>query len=248
MKFISDKEMMKDFSNGKCIARYGDGEIRIIGDIPSDFYQKNDSKLAKELTNILEDKNKNLIVCFPRPLKTLKGLNLRARLFWISNIFWNRKIWKKCVDLNETYGNTQVTRPYMDYKNKSKARTRYEELKKIWNNKNVCIIEGENTHLGEGNDLFDNAKTIKRIIAPAKNAFDKFDEIFEEALKVQKDYMFLVALGPTATVLVSELSKLDRTAFDIGHIDIEYEWMLSGAKKKVAVDGKAVNESGEYGY
>ncbi|MBQ3292944.1 DUF1792 domain-containing protein [Candidatus Saccharibacteria bacterium] len=243
MKFMSDKEMIKRFLKGISIARYGDGELRIIGDIPSDFYQKNDNELARELLDVAKDENENLIVCFPKPLKTLKGMNLNAKLFWISNIFWNRKIWKSCIDLNKTYGNTQITRPYMDYRNKDEAKKRYKELKKIWNNKNICIIEGENTHLGEGNDLFDNANKIRRISAPSKNAFDKIDEILEEAKKVSKDYIFLIALGPTATVLVSKLSKAGRVAFDAGHIDIEYEWILSGAKKKMAVEGKAVNES-----
>ena len=31
-------------------------------------------------------------------------------------------------------------------------------------------------------------------------------------------------------------------AMDVGHVDIEYEWMLMGAKDKVAVPNKYVNE------
>ena len=77
MKFMSDKEMIKRFLKGISIARYGDGELRIIGDIPSDFYQKNDNELARELLDVAKDENENLIVCFPKPLKTLKGMNLK---------------------------------------------------------------------------------------------------------------------------------------------------------------------------
>ena len=87
-------------------------------------------------------------------------------------------------------------------------------------------------------------KTIKRIIAPAKNAYDDFENILKKALSVDKDYLFLIALGPTATVLSYELAKKDRVAFDVGHVDIEYEWLRRGAKKKVAITGKFVNESG----
>lgn len=242
MKFLSDKEMIEEFLNGKSIARYGDGELRIIGNIPSDFYQKNDDRLAKELMSITKTKNKNLIVCFPKPLKTLKGMTLRAKLFWISNIFWNRKIWKKCVDLNRVYGNTQITRPYIDYENKELAKNRYKNLQRIWDGKKICIIEGEETHLGEGNDLFDNVKDIKKIFAPAVNAFDELDKIFEKARKVKRDYIFIIALGPTAPALISRLSEIGRLAFDAGHIDIEYEWMLRGVKRKIAIEGKAVNE------
>ena len=32
-------------------------------------------------------------------------------------------------------------------------------------------------------------------------------------------------------------------AIDIGHIDIEYEWFLQGAKEKVAIENKYVGEA-----
>ncbi|MBR0480614.1 DUF1792 domain-containing protein [Candidatus Saccharibacteria bacterium] len=241
MKLLSEKEILGQFQKGKSIARFGDGELRIMENVPSDFYQKSDEKLASDL--IAVTKNKDIIVCFPKPLKTLKGLTLSAKLFWISNIYWNRKSWKKYIDIRRAYGNTQITRPYMDYKNKAEAKEKYKNLKKVWQNEKICIIEGEKTHLGEGNDLFNNTKSIKRILAPAKNAYDQIDKIFHEAQKVPKDYIFLIALGPTATVLVSKLAKVGRRAFDIGHVDIEYEWMLGGVKRKSAIPGKAVNES-----
>lgn len=244
MQFYSDKEMIDMFLDGYSIARYGDGELRIISNTPSDFYQKNDKKLASRLSDIALSSGEKAIICFPKPLSTLKGLNLNARLFWISNSFWNRKEWRKIIDLNKEYGNTQITRPYIDYCSKDGARERYDNLKRAWDGKKICIIEGEETHLGEGNDLFKNAKTIKRIIAPAKNAYDDFENILKKALSVDKDYLFLIALGPTATVLSYELAKKDRVAFDVGHVDIEYEWLRRGAKKKVAITGKFVNESG----
>ena len=245
INFLPDDKIVDEFLRGKSVARFGDGELRIMEDVPSDFFQKNDKKLANSLIRVANEKNKNLIVCLPKPLRTLGGLNFRARLFWISNIYWNRRAWKKYVDLNRAYGDTQITRPYIDYKNKALAEGRYRNLKRIWDGKKICIIEGERTHLGEGNDLLDNSKEIKRILAPAKNAFEEFDEILEKAKRIDEDFIFLVALGPTATILVSELSKLGRVAFDVGHVDVEYEWMSGGAKRKIAIDGKAVNESGK---
>ena len=242
MQFYSDEEMVSMFLDGYSIARYGDGELRIANNTPSDFFQKNDKKLAGKLSDIASSSDAKVIICFPKPLSTLKGLGLNARLFWISNSFWNRKEWRKIINLHKKYGNTQITRPYMDYRNKGNAQERYDNLKLAWNEKKICIIEGEETHLGEGNNLFKNTKTIKRIIAPAKNAYDDFENILKKALSVDKDYLFLIALGPTATVLSYELAKRGRTAFDVGHIDIEYEWMLNSAKRKVLVDGKAVNE------
>lgn len=47
----------------------------------------------------------------------------------------------------------------------------------------------------------------------------------------------------TATVLAHDLARHGYQAIDLGHIDIEYEWMRMGATSKVAVPGKFTNES-----
>ena len=55
--------------------------------------------------------------------------------------------------------------------------------------------------------------------------------------------MVLIALGPTATVLATDLSNSGYQAIDIGHIDIEYEWCKMNVDDKVVVSGKFTNES-----
>ena len=49
-------------------------------------------------------------------------------------------------------------------------------------------------------------------------------------------------MGPTATLLSFDLFKLGYKALDVGHIDIEYEWYLRKAKKKIPIKNKDVNE------
>ena len=80
------------------------------------------------------------------------------------------------------------------------------------------------TGLGVGNDLFGNAGSIQRILAPAENAFSKYPQILDACMEQPEDSLFLLALGPTATVLASDLCKAGRQAVDIGHVDLEYEW------------------------
>ena len=53
----------------------------------------------------------------------------------------------------------------------------------------------------------------------------------------------MIALGPTATVLAFDLYKMGYWALDIGHIDIEYEWMLMNVTEKQKVTGKFTNEA-----
>jgi hypothetical protein len=46
----------------------------------------------------------------------------------------------------------------------------------------------------------------------------------------------------TATVLARDLAHNGYQAIDLGHIDIEYEWMLRNATTKIAIPGKFTNE------
>ena len=148
---------------------------------------------------------------------------------------------KKSVFL---YGDTQMTRPYIDRKDGKKwAGKVFPKLKSLWDGENLLIVEGAESRLGVGNDLFANAKSIRRVICPSKEAFDRYDDIYNAVLDLAKDSLVLIALGPTATVLAADLSKKDIWAIDIGHVDIEYEWFLRNAKEKIKIEGKHVNEA-----
>ena len=73
--------------------------------------------------------------------------------------------------------------------------------------------------MGLGNDLFDNANSISRIICPAINAYEKLTEI-QSAIEnhVSKEQIILAALGPTASILASNMCDKGYQVIDIGHI------------------------------
>lgn len=99
------------------------------------------------------------------------------------------------------------------------------------------------SRLGVGNDLFDNAAKIGRIEAPATNSFDRYADILKAALKyAEKDILYLVALGPSASLLVYDLYKAGYQAVDIGHVDLEYEWFQNGSGGRSEVKTKYNNE------
>ena len=126
---------------------------------------------------------------------------------------------------------------YITIDDKSKCQSWFEEIKHIWKDKDVIIVEGTTTHNGVGNDLFDLTRSVCRIIAPPKNAYDRLDEIYDECLKqdTAKDKLFLVTLGPAAKKLVYKLYKSGHRAIDIGQLDMEYEMYLMKATKKVPI-------------
>lgn len=228
--------------NHVSVSRFGDGEYMVMNKKGNGF-QNPDKRLGDRLKEVLNSNLPNHIVCLPYAFVSTKQMTNDAKNFWFPFCGSYKDFILKTTNPEKTYYDTNFTRFYMDMKDKSKVNYIVEQLKKIWEGRPVFIIEGRYSCLGIGNDLFDNAKSIRRIICPSQNAFSKYDEILETATKIiPKECLILSALGMTATVLCYDLSQRGYQAIDIGHIDIEYSWFRMGAKKKCPVPGKAVNE------
>lgn len=241
-KIKTAEETLNEIINtNKSIARFGDGEFNLIWgeDLPFQSFSK---ELQTRLHEILISDNENLIVGIPDIFTSLSAYNKNATNFWRKLIVTNREKIYNILNMDKQYFNSFVSRPYIDLENKSKCKNFFENFKKVWENKDVVFVEGNMSRLGFGNDLFNNCKSIKRILCPAKDAFSAYEEIFNACKELPKETLFIIALGPTATVLANDLATLGYKALDLGHIDIEYEWFLRKAKKKIAIKNKYVNE------
>jgi len=225
--------------NEKCsICRFGDGEIMIITDKVGLPFQKFDSELREKMMAILKSNDDKILVGMPVGFYSLNNLTKKGELTWRSVIVWTYPRFRKYLDLNKVYYNTSMTRPYIDFEKKADSKRYFEKLMKIWVGREILLIEGEKSRLGVKNNLFASANSVERILAPANNAFSKYEQLLNEAQKHNKSKLILIALGPTATVLAYELARSGYQAIDIGHIDIEYEWFLQGATYKVKIPGK----------
>lgn len=227
------------------VSRFGDGEFDMLLNIGQPKFQEGDSELQNKLYTAFNCKNENLLVCIPDVFATdsTKMLTGKASRHWKRFLIKNRKNLYKIFDFKRTYGDALFTRRYIDIRNKKSAAEYFENVKRLWEGRDIIIAEGRYTRFGVGNNLLDNAASVRRIICPAKNAFDKYEEIVKACKKQDKDVLFLLALGPTATVLAYDLCNAGYQAIDIGHLDIEYEWFLQHADKKCAVKNKWVNET-----
>lgn len=243
-KIYSDEKTIElIISKRKSIARFGDGEFKWILGEKQESFQDDSKELSERLKEVLTNPLEDLLIGIPYSINNVYEYNHGAKKYWV-NFFsdYYEKI-KDYLNRKNNYCNACITRPYIDYKEKKSSKKKFENLKKIWNKRKLVIIEGENTKMGINNNLLDNAKSIERIICPAKNAFEKYNEILKYCKKIEKDKLILISLGPTATVLAYDLTKEGYQAIDTGHIDIEYEWYLRNSKKKEAVTGKEVNEA-----
>lgn len=243
-----DETVMSILKNKSSVARFGDGEFlwifqqRQVGE-----FEKNSPELAARLLKVLKSDNKDMILCVPNIFDNLYGLKPKSISYWEG--FLIRKGIKvvNILDPNKIYYDTQFTRPYMDYLPKNQDFSRkFSNLKKIWKDRKVLVVEGDKSRFGVGTDLLNEASSVSRILCPSVNAFEKYDLIYEKAKEIAQnieDVLILISLGPTATILAYDLNAVGMQAIDIGHLDVEYNWFLMKATEKVSIVGKYVNEA-----
>ena len=245
VKIKTPEETLDKLINENCsISRLGDGEFDLIWGIGIQYQNVND-KLVKKLREILESNEDKLLIGINNAfdLDYIYKYNDFAKNYWKGWLKDNKYRVLKLLSKKKQYYSALISRFYIDYEDKSSVSEYVEKLKKLWDKKDVLVVEGEFSRLGVGNDLFNNMNSIQRIICPSENAFDEYDEIFEKILEYGKNKLILLALGPTATVLAYDLYKVGYRAIDIGHVDIEYEWFLRQVTEKVKIETKYVNEA-----
>ncbi|WP_455721936.1 sugar transferase [Agathobacter sp.] len=226
----------------KCsIARFGDGEFDIIAgnSIP---YQEYNEKLASEMKAIISrQSDEKFMTCLPDVFENQDRYNEACRNFWKGHLQVYRQVYK-VICTADWYGSTFVSRPYIDLADKSSVTGYFEKLKTLWDHKDVLIVEGLTTRSGVGNDLFDNAKSVIRIICPSRNSYASIDKIENKIMKYGRDKLILLMLGPTAKVIAYHLYSKGYWLIDIGHIDSEYEWYKRGALEKIKLPNKHTAE------
>lgn len=246
INILSSAKSIRYIIEHKCsVSRYGDGEfIMLLGGGYED-YQGADKKIATKLKEVLiANDAPNHVIGLPLPLKTTLGLRETSREFWDYFTLRNAKSILPYLSKSRQYLDTQLSRFYIMYKDKSFCKNQLTLLKAIWENQDVIIVEGTKSRTGIGNDLYNNVKSLQRILGPATNAFSMYDKMLETIKTyVPKDRLILLSYGPTATILAYDLAKLGYWAVDIGHLDIEYEWFLKGASDSIAIKGKFTNEN-----
>ena len=224
------------------ISRNGDGELNIMmgRDIP---FQRKNERLANILIEAHRAEIPRYISGLPNVFDGYNHLGPKAQLYFRNFLHANRYCWYKLATASR-YADANVTRFYLNHIDKEQSKWQITRLQQIWEDQKVILVGGEMSRLGVGNDLFARAKSVRRVIGPAENAFDVYDKLMDCVKQnASKDDLIMLALGPTATAMAYELAKAGYWAVDIGHIDIEYEWYLMGATTKVNIPGKYTNES-----
>lgn len=234
----------------KSMVRFGDGEIVMIkgGDL---MLQKASPEIARGLAEILRYTEDDLIVTIPGIFETLSDHRKASRQFWKDHLLFCRKTYEKYCNPNRVYYSTFVSRCYYYLEDRSGVGAQFAKIRKIWENKDIVVVEGTRTHNGVGSDLLDTARSVERIICPPSDAYGALPEILEACLRYSKDRLFLLSVGVAAKFLAVELFKRGYRVLDIGNMDIEYEWYVRRSPgkcrlEKHEIEGEAANREAGY--
>lgn len=225
------------------LARFGDGELKVMlgGDIN---FQHTSPLLSEKLRGAFHRNDPHLLIGIPDVFEHLERYNVKEQSFWRYHLRFRRWYWYRFISRSQWYASTFLSRFYSMEYDAQLAETRLKMLRRLWEGRNILFIEGKDTKLGVGNDLFQNAASIRRILCPAKDAFSSYDVIHKTTLSIaHPDDLIILALGPTATALTADLCKAGLQSLDLGHIDIEYEWYLQHSSSKTGIKGKFCNEA-----
>lgn len=222
-RFLSiDETRAQIIREKKSIARLGDGEFSAIVGVKRWNFQRESQELGKRMREVLASDDPNLLIGLnPNFYSSLRNLSEddadSVRAYMRPMV---RELHSQLLDPDKTYADALFS--CMD------SQEDVDALKTIWEGRDCVVIEGQYTRMGIGNDLLKGARSIKRILAPSESAFDRYDEILAEAKKQSEDVLFLIALGPTATVLAYDLCSAGYQALDVGHLDLIYEKFVRG--------------------
>ena len=230
----------------KSICRFGNAEFDLIFGVDQ-AYQKYEKAIGDRLFEILNCSVDNVLIGIPDVFEDLTKYEPFTQKWWREYLttysFKFRYLFK-----HDTYYNAFISRTATDYMEDQTGKL-VHNFKALWENKNVLIVEGKNTRIGIGNDFLSNAKGIKRILVPDRDAFSKYDKIIDAIKKYTSvDNLIILAAGPTATVLAFDLAQEGYQALDLGHFDIQYEHHIRGYRGKHSIPGKHFNEVSENDY
>ncbi len=255
---MDSMESIQYIIDHKCsVSRFGDGEFDCLlafvdssGKLKKkdklpfnpNLYENPSPELSAKLFEVLNSSVNNHIVGISRNLKTVEGL-IDGGKFWRYYTASHFIKLYPLLDLHRKYLDASFTRFYFEKQNKKLSAKQIALIKQIWEDTDVILVEGFLSRSGIGNDLYDNARSVRRILGPSLSAFRKYDDLML-AIKTyaKKDSLIILSLGITATVMAYELAKMGYWAIDLGHVDIEYEWFLRGVEDREAIRGKFTNE------
>ncbi|MDR0520731.1 MAG: GT-D fold domain-containing protein [Planctomycetaceae bacterium] len=251
---LSLDETVDRLIHGYSIARFGDGEIRLILGHRLPF-QRFDTLLRHRLLEILQAVSYDRFLVGHCPFsespvdRSFKASWNRFAAFIRKDILHQKNIsrqnnrysyyqwnWMQCWRFLESripaaeYGDAQISRMRLF------QHIPLEKIRKIWQNRDVVFVVPKNGKFVFDARLFGSVRSAEYLYIKPVNAFDDYSRILTEALQKEKSKLFFIAAGPTATVLAYDLHQAGYQALDFGHLPMCYREFLGEAPAPEKLD------------
>lgn len=203
MRISDEFETLRKLAEGFSIARWGDGEVKLMRGAYATRELKN-PKLAAELIDALQNPHERCLRGVLRDHPGPKNESLgRHRL----------ELWRY-LDPVQQYYSAHISRadhaPWME-------TDEYAELAHaLWRGKRAAVI-AETPLVSTYRAVSLTAREVIHISCPHRETYAVIDEIEQAAVDAKSDVVVMAA-GPAATCLANRLSKRGIQALDFGRI------------------------------
>jgi hypothetical protein len=217
----SEEETLRMVSEGRSLARYGDGEFKLChgGSIKSQPYE---SHLGKRLREILRASGDCLV--------GIPNLHRPTKPFWDQ---FRSERFTALLDSKRDYASAFVSRP--DSAPWIHTPAYWKQVEDLWRDRDVTLVRGSGKSLTAA--LLTSARSVNEIMCARQNAWADREALLE---KIGRPARVLLCCGPTATVLAVELAAMGVHAVDIGHIGMWFK-RLDRTPEQALVEGRADN-------
>ena len=219
-------ETIRELQNtNKSFVRFGDGEILLINknSIP---FQQYDKDLSEKLKQIIKNEQKDLMVginfhyFYPQDYNPCLISEISKEIY-IKEVPKYRCKLLELIDIKHKYYSSDL---YID---KYKKEV-FEESRKIWDSKEIVIVNCKNAIKNIEYDIYDNAKKIDYIYISNKNCYSDTNFVYNEIEKHGKDKLYILQAGPSAKVWAAELALKGFRVLDLGHLQKQYDYYKKG--------------------
>ena len=222
LKIMDARQTLK-YLNNNCVSfcRFGDGEIAIMNG-ESIAFQQFHPELANKLRKILCTNEEKLLIginyFYLNPVDNVNRFTLNF-LYAMGN---QRKFLIKNCNSQMTYMDAAITQMYQNYEEYD-FEYYFQQFQKLFEKKDITVVCGQGVLDNIQYNALYVCNSVEYIYAPNKDAFSQYDEILGRILQSDRKRIICIILGPTAKVLVYDLFKNGRTAWDIGHYLKDYD-------------------------
>lgn len=215
--YSEEQSLERLIQSRKSITRFGDGEFKlIIGERHKSFQDVNET-LNQRMLEVLRSSDPNVFVAI-HPVRDFDSL---GRIWQKFIIRIGREV-LGLLDTDRIYDSTGLFHR-LPTGSRAEFTQRVQLIKSLWAGRKVVIVVGKGSRFHFEHELFDNVASVDYVYGPAKNAFHEYDSILQEVQAYDKtQYLILLVLGPTATVMAYDLGRMGYQAIDFGQMPGKY--------------------------